>query len=161
MFHFFCLQPEGKSDPIFIKVFMKRSTKPSRDDNFAEAEINLTPLIDVVFVVLIIFIIIAPMLEVDRVELATSAETKQGSTAPESSSIAIHVKQDNTIWYGGKCVDAKQLTQLLRESRKTAGKRAPQLFQDKRAAFGTYQTVKNAVEVAGYEQMDVILNPPQ
>lgn len=138
---------------------MKRLRSSPRDYSFAEAEINLTPLIDVVFVVLIIFIIIAPMLELDRVELANAAPTQQRSTAPEQNSIAIHVKQDNTIWYGGKCVNTDQLIQLLREARKTAGSRVPQLFQDKRAAFGTYQTVKNAVEVAGYEQMDVILKP--
>jgi biopolymer transport protein ExbD len=129
-----------------------------RETNFSEAEINLTPLIDVVFVVLIIFILIAPMLELDRVELANGASTEK-SMAAESSPIVIHVKQDNTIWLGGRCVSAEQLTKLLRECRKTAGGRAPQLFQDKRAAFGTYQTVKNAVEVAGYEQMDVILKP--
>lgn len=130
-----------------------------RDNTFPEAEMNLTPLIDVVFVVLIIFILIAPMLELDRVELASAAPAKQGKEAPESSSLAIHVKQDNTIWYGGRIVSAEQLTQILREVRKMAGNRVPQLFQDKRAAFGTYQTVKNAVEVAGYEQLDIILKP--
>lgn len=136
---------------------MRRTSR--RDRTFPEAEMNLTPLIDVVFVVLIIFIIIAPMLELDRVELANAAPTKQGSTAPESSSIAIHVKQDNTIWYSGRLVTPDQLTQILREVRKASGSRVPQLFQDKRAAFGTYQNVKNAVEVAGYDQMDVILKP--
>ena len=136
---------------------MRRSYR--KNHTFPEAEMNLTPLIDVVFVVLIIFIIIAPMLELDRVELANAAPAKQGSTAPESSSVTIHVKQDNTIWYGGRLVNAEQLTQLLREVRKTSTNRIPQLFQDKRAAFGTYQTVKNAVEGAGYEQMDIILKP--
>ena len=120
---------------------------------------NLTPLIDVVFVVLIIFILIAPILELDRVELANAAPAKQGSIAPESSAITIHVKQDNTIWYGGRIVTAEQLTQILREVHKNSGNRVPQLFQDKRAAFGTYQNVKNAVEIAGYEQLDVILKP--
>lgn len=127
--------------------------------SFPEAEINLTPLIDVVFVVLIIFILIAPMLELDRVELASGPSTKKESTAPESSAITIHVKQDNTIWYGGRTVSAEQLTEILRQARRVHGGRVPQLFQDKRAAFGTYQTVKNAVEIAGYEQMDVILKP--
>jgi biopolymer transport protein ExbD len=136
---------------------MRRSFR--KDHAFPEAEMNLTPLIDVVFVVLIIFILIAPMLELDRVELANAAPAKQASTARESSSITIHVKQDNTIWYGGRMINAEQLTQILREVRKTGGSRIPQLFQDKRAAFGTYQTVKNAIEVAGYEQMDVILKP--
>ena len=129
------------------------------ENSYPEAEMNLTPLIDVLFVVLIIFILIAPMLELDRVELANAAPTKEGSMAPESSAIAIHVKQDNTIWYAGRIVTPEQLTQILRDGRKMAGNRIPQLFQDKRAAFGTYQNVKNAVEIAGYDQLDVILKP--
>ena len=125
-----------------------------------EASINLTPLIDVVFVVLIIFILIAPMLELDRVELASAAATpnKQSATA-ENSSLSIHVHADNTMWFHGKCVSAEQLTGLLKEGRKQGNHRIPQLFQDKKACFGTYQNVKNAVEMAGFEQVDVILKP--
>ena len=125
-----------------------------------EASINLTPLIDVVFVVLIIFIIIAPMLEIDRVDLASAAQTpnKQAATS-ENSSLAIHVHADNTIWFHGTCVSADQLTAILKEARTRGNHRIPQLFQDKRACFGTYQNVKNAVEMAGFEQVDVILKP--
>lgn len=125
-----------------------------------EATINLTPLIDVVFVVLIIFIIIAPMLEIDRVDLASAAPTpnKQAATS-ENNSLNIHVHQDNTIWFHGKCVTVEQLTTLLKDARRQSRGRIPQLFQDKRASFGTYQNVKNAVETAGFEQVDVILKP--
>ncbi len=125
-----------------------------------EASINLTPLIDVVFVVLIIFILIAPMLELDRVELASGAATpnKQAATS-ENSSLTIHVHPDNTIWFHGRCVSTDQLTDILKAARKQGNHRVPQLFQDKRACFGTYQNVKNAVEMAGFEQIDVILKP--
>src|SRR5690242_18987866 len=102
---------------------MRRSSRQERV--IPEAEMNLTPLIDVVFVVLIIFIIIAPMLEIDRVELANAAPTKQNAAAPESSSITIHVKQDNTIWYGGRLVTIEQLTQILRDVRKTGNRQVP------------------------------------
>ena len=137
---------------------MKRKrTVPTEHD---EATINLTPLIDVVFVVLIIFILIAPMLELDRVELATAAATpNKHSATSENSSLTIHVHSDNTIWFHGKCVHADQLTELLKQARKQGNHRIPQLFQDKRACFGTYQNVKNAVEMAGFEQVDVILKP--
>jgi len=134
---------------------MRRKLHPPEIE---EPIINLTPLIDVVFVVLIIFIIIAPMLELDRVELASAAPAKQ-STAPDSTTFTIHVHQDNTIWFNGKCVTAEQLTKLLKDVKRQGDRRIPQLFQDKRAAFGTYQNVKNAVEIAGFEQLDVILKP--
>ena len=140
---------------------MRRHKIPShRQDPFEEATINLTPLIDVVFVVLIIFIIIAPMLELDRVELAQAASTPNKQAAnPESSPVAIHVHQDNTIWFNGKCVTLDQLTILLRTVRQQGSHKIPQLFQDKRAHFGTYQNVKNAVEMAGFEELDIILQP--
>lgn len=138
---------------------MKRLRSSPRDYSFADAEINLTPLIDVVFVVLIIFIIIAPMLETDRVELADATPAGPQSLSPEQSPVAIYVKHDNTIWYGGQCVNVNQLTERLKAVRKAATSDIPQLFQDKRANFGTYQSVKNAVEAAGYTQMDIILKP--
>ncbi len=135
----------------------RKRTVPAEHE---EATINLTPLIDVVFVVLIIFILIAPMLELDRVELATGAATPNKQSAnSENSSLTIHVHPDNTIWFHGKCVTAEQLTELLKQARRQGNHRIPQLFQDKRACFGTYQNVKNAVEMAGFEQVDVILKP--
>lgn len=135
-----------------------RRTRSSKEP-LEETSVNLTPLIDVVFVVLIIFILVAPMLELDRVELATGAATphKQTAASPENGTITIHVHQDNSIWLNGKRVDEQLLISLLKEAHHLGKNRIPQLFQDKKACFGTYQTVKNAVEIAGFEQLDVIL----
>lgn len=140
---------------------MRKRYSALRDQAFEEASPNLTPLIDVVFVVLIIFILVAPMLELDRVELASGASTpnKHMAASPESSVISIHVHQDNSIWVNGKRVDEQQLIALLKEAHRLGKNRIPQLFHDKKACFGTYQTVKNAVEVAGFEQLDIILKP--
>ena len=138
---------------------MRRSRSPK--DPLEETTINLTPLIDVVFVVLIIFILVAPMLELDRIELATGAATpnKQVAASPENGTITIHVHQDNSIWFNGKRVDEQQLVSLLKEAHHLGKNRIPQLFHDKKACFGTYQTVKNAVEIAGFEQLDILLKP--
>ncbi|MBS0615156.1 MAG: biopolymer transporter ExbD [Verrucomicrobia bacterium] len=133
----------------------------TRQGEFEEATINLTPLIDVVFVVLIIFIIIAPMLELDRVELANAAPSDQRQVAatPENAGITIHVHQDNTIWLKGRQVTIEELTAGLKNLKRTSGSQIPQLFHDKRAYFGTYQSVKNAVESAGFDELDIILKP--
>lgn len=126
-----------------------------------EAAVNLTPLIDVVFVVLIMFIIIAPMLELDRIQLANASqkETKEMAIAQENSPITIRVREDNSIWFNGKIVSKEELLPLLKLAKKNHGQRTPQLFHDKKAQFGTYQSVKNAVELAGFEQLDIILQP--
>ncbi len=126
-----------------------------------EGTINLTSLIDVVFVVLIMFIIVAPMLELDRVELASHhpVETKQMAPMQDQHPLAIYVLRDNTIWFNGQAISPEQLGQLLRNARAQTPQKIPQIFHDKKAHFETYQTIKNAVEAAGFEQMDVILKP--
>lgn len=126
-----------------------------------EPQINLTPLIDVVFVALIMFIIIAPLLELDRIQLATSAQkdSKEMAVIQENSPVSIRVREDNTIWLNGKIVGPDQLLNLLKLAKKNYPNKTPQLFHDKKAHFGTYQTVKNAIELAGFEQLDIILQP--
>lgn len=130
--------------------------------SFGESDeplINLTPLIDVVFVVLIIFILVAPMLEVDRVKLAGSSEETNRPSASEPSPIAIHVREDNTIWIHEKKVSCEELFSTLCREKKKYPTQTPQLFHDKKAQFGTYQQVKNALEGAGFTELDVILQP--
>ncbi len=139
-----------------------RRNRPSLHHSPIEEDslLNLTPLIDVVFVVLIIFILIAPMLETDKIELAFShANQKKESSSLETSPITIHVREDNSIWINKKKTSATELLPLLRHAKEKHPSRIPQLFHDKKASFGTYQTIKNAVENAGFEELDVILQP--
>lgn len=126
-----------------------------------EPLLNLTPLIDVVFVVLILFILIAPMLETDKVQLAAAAttENKEKKSTPEAGPLAIYVHSDNSIWVRSKKITTEQLLTLLKQERTTHPNQTPQLFQDKKAQFGIYQQIKNAVEMAGFEELDVILEP--
>lgn len=123
-----------------------------------EPSVNLTPLIDVVFVMLIIFIVIAPLLEVDQVELARGRPSAE-NTASETSPIAVYVKADDSVWLNRQRIAISELkgrASLLRQAH--PGVR-PQVFHDRRAHFGTYQQVKNGMEEAGFDQMDILLNP--
>lgn len=126
-----------------------------------EPTVNLTPLIDVVFVILIMFIVIAPLLELDHIELADSAKTSvdASKSVQETSPIAIHVRQDNTVWFNQQQVDFNQLTAELRQAKVKFPKATPQVFHDRKAQFGTYQCIKNCAEEAGFSQLDIILKP--
>jgi len=113
-------------------------------------------------VILIMFIVIAPLLELDKVELAEAASDtydKGTTSVQESSPIAIHVRKDNTIWFNKQIVSTEQLIVLLKEAKIRYPQAQPQLYHDRMAHFGTYQSIKNAVERAGYTQLDVILKP--
>lgn len=131
----------------------------SYDDNPDEGTVNLTPLIDVVFVVLIMFILVAPLVELDRITLAPATAEKKPDmiSFQEGAPIKIHVYADNTIWLNGAPVTIEELPSFLKRAYQRLPNTRPQLYHDKTAYFGTYQSVKNAVESAGFESLDVIL----
>ncbi len=133
---------------------MKRRFREKRD--LDENLINLTPLIDVVFVVLIAFILVAPLLEVDHVDLAPATISSE-SNLSKKSSLCIYVREDNSIWINHRKVLEKDLFPALKEAKIKFPQVVPQLYQDRKAAFGTYQTVKGAAERAGFDKIDLIL----
>lgn len=122
-----------------------------------ESQINLTPLIDVVFVILIMFIVVAPILEIDKVELAEGISAQ--NTVEKASHLTLHVYEDDTISINQRPVTLKQLALVLDQAHTRFPDERPQLYQDKRATFGTYQEVKNLLTKAGFEELDVILKP--
>jgi biopolymer transport protein ExbD len=140
---------------------MKRSLSLLKSDLEEDANVNLTPLIDVVFVVLIMFILIAPLVEMDRIQLAGGGNQKKGdmTTFHENGEIKIHVYKDNTVWLNGVPIELSELTKELTRLYHMSPTHSPQIFHDREAYFGTYQSVKNAAEAAGFQSLDVILKP--
>ncbi len=140
---------------------MRRRITASQSQNDEETLINLTPLIDVVFVMLIMFIVVAPILELDQVELAKGGSKAKeiSSSIEEKRSITLHIKKDNTIFLNKQQVSLDKLRPLLKEAKKRYPKDIPMLFNDKKSHFGTYQEVKNALEDVGFPDMDIVLTP--
>lgn len=133
----------------------------SKHSTLEEPTVNLTPLIDVVFVILIMFIVIAPLLELDRVELASGPSTAIASisSVQENSPITIHVGSDNTIRLNNELVTSGNLAIELKKAKAKYPRAHPQVFHDQKAYFGTYQMIKNAAEEAGFSTIDMILKP--
>lgn len=125
-----------------------------------EALLNLTPLIDVIFVILVMFMLVAPMLNLDEIDLA-NAQTTSGlsSTQADKNPIRIQVKQDNSIVLNERKITLQELHDALPKLKALHPSACPIVFHDKRAQFGTYQSLKNEIEGAGFEQMQIVLKP--
>ena len=76
-----------------------------------------------------------------------------------SSPLAISIRADNSIWFHGKPTSLLELERVLKKEKALHPGDTPQLIPDKNAHFGTYQAVKNTLELCGFEQMDVVLQP--
>lgn len=124
-----------------------------------EPTINLTPLIDVVFVVLIMFIIIAPILEKDRIELSKNPSTQKAAKIDKTSQISIHVTAQNQIYLNKALVTPAMLQSSLSRLYKTHPDAVPQVYYDKKAYFEFFEPIKYALENAGFSDMDLILEP--
>ena len=84
---------------------MRRSSTFSSSDESAQSEIDLTPMLDVVFIMLIFFIVTASFIkeagiEVDRPEAITAEQKK-------SAKILVAVSANNEIWIDKRQVDPR------------------------------------------------------
>jgi len=82
---------------------MRRIAKQQEGDG---AEIDLTPMLDVVFIMLIFFIVVASFIKEAGVEVNRPDDNQQ--TDPEDSiSIVVEVAADNQIWMENRRVDVR------------------------------------------------------
>ena len=134
----------------------RRSFLIHQEESHDDGLINLTPLIDVVFVILISFILLAPMLEMEKVTLAEGLPGKQSLN---SNGIAIILTENNSILLNRKKVSLSELPSELRQLKQRYPREPLRFFPDRRAQFGSYQEIKNIAEYSGFEEMDVVLTP--
>jgi biopolymer transport protein ExbD len=117
-------------------------------------EINVTPFIDVMLVLLIIFMVAAPLSTVDiGVDLPVS--TAKPQPRPDKP-IFLTIKADQTLILGDQPVAASRLGQALDAA--THADRQKRLFlrADKRVAYGELMRVMNMLRSAGYLKVALV-----
>ena len=110
------------------------------DEEFAEAhEINVTPFIDVMLVLLIIFMVAAPLSTVDLpIDLPTSTATPQKK--PDKP-VYVSIKPDLTLWIGEKSVKRADLVAVLDAQAESNPERLVFVRADRAVAYGDLMDV--------------------
>lgn len=123
--------------------------KEGADDDLAENhEINVTPFIDVMLVLLIIFMVAAPLATVD-IKVDLPASTAKPAPRPEKP-VFLSVKADQRLFLGDDEVKAETLGATL--DAKTQGKKDTTIFfqADKSVDYATLMEVMDQLREAGY-----------
>lgn len=125
------------------------------DSDVEENIVNLTPLIDVLFVVLISFILIAPMLKIDQITLTET--TQELPSLSKKGPIRILLKKDGSLLLNQQKVNFAILEKKLNDNKNK--QIPPQILPDKDLPFYQYQKIKDLVQSCGFTEIDVVLQP--
>lgn len=83
---------------------MRKLAKQKEEDG---AEIDLTPMLDVVFIMLIFFIVVASFIKEAGIEVNRPDNSK--SDPSDATSILVNIRSDNQIWMENRRVDVRSV----------------------------------------------------
>jgi biopolymer transport protein TolR len=131
-----------------------REGEPPRE-NKVKADINVTPLVDVVLVLLIIFMVVTPIIASGvPVELPKTANHSR--KPDDGKDIIIAVTANKAVYVAGRPVAAPaEVTRLVEEERRRHPEKTAFVKADHRATYGAVREVMEAVHKAGLD--DVML----
>ena len=121
------------------------------------SNINVTPMVDVMLVLLIIFMVITPMLQNKvSIDLATVVNPSSMPDADKEDAIVVAVTRDGAVYLGQNRVDPGELGSLVRD--KLADKTDKTIFirADRRAQFKAVEDAIDDVRTAGVETVDLL-----
>jgi biopolymer transport protein TolR len=119
-------------------------------------EINVTPLVDVMLVLLIVFMVTAPLLTTGlRIDLP---EVKAAQTPVKDARLLVTITKEERVLFGEKDVTGR-IDQALKESRRVQTERELFIRADKEARYGTVATVVAAARNSGVESLNLLVQP--
>ena len=125
----------------------------------ALADINITPLVDVVLVLLLIFMLTAPVLQSGVI--VAIPKTRSVNQLTEERMV-VTIDKDQNVFLQDKPVNVNDLPNLLKSvGTGPVTKRIIYLRADERVPFGAFASVMDAVKQAGITDISIVTRPIQ
>jgi biopolymer transport protein ExbD/biopolymer transport protein TolR len=120
------------------------------------AEINVTPLVDVVLVLLIIFMISAPVLQSGIDVSVPKTRTVKEITEQR---LVLTIDRSQQVFLGDRPVNIHELAQKLHQQGTDPAHQVIYLRADENVPFGAFASVMDAVKQAGITKISIVTQP--
>jgi biopolymer transport protein TolR len=123
------------------------------------SDINVTPFVDVMLVLLIIFMVAAPLLtSTVPIDLP---KANAAVTAAETKPLEVSVNRAGEIWIGDEAYPIEEVASKLAAIAKTGYDERILIRGDKTADYGTVMNVMAEISSAGYKNIGLVGLPQQ
>jgi biopolymer transport protein ExbD/biopolymer transport protein TolR len=120
------------------------------------ADINITPLVDVVLVLLVIFMITAPVLQ-----SGIEVNVPKTRTVREMTEVrmVVTIDHDQKVFLGDEPINIHELGRKLQQAGKDPAHEVIYLRADQTVPFGAFASVMDAVKQAGITNVSIVTQP--
>jgi biopolymer transport protein TolR len=131
-------------------------TTPKGRTHTSLSEINVTPFVDVVLVLLVIFMLTAPILESGiEVDLPKTRTVKVVS----EEKVVVTIDKRQTIYVGNDAVNIHRLGSYVLDQLKGAGETPVFIRCDQNVPFGAFAQVIDALKQANLTNLNIVTEP--
>jgi biopolymer transport protein TolR len=130
----------------------------SQRDGTTISQINVTPLVDVMLVLLVIFMVTAPIIQQGvQVNLP---QAKAGAIPGTEELLVVSIAKNGRIYLNDNAVTSAELGQKLRAIRKLQGDKQVYLRADQDVRYGVVMKTIAEIKQAGIERLGMVTRPP-
>ena len=131
-------------------------TAPNGRTQIALADINITPLVDVVLVLLIIFMVTAPVLQ-SGIEVNVP-KTRTVKEVTEER-LVISIDKQQRVFLGNNPININSIAAVLKQKVRDPAHQSIYLRADEDVPFGAFATVMDAVKQSGITNVSIVTQP--
>ena len=120
------------------------------------SQLNLTSMVDIIFMLLIIVIITAPLM---HAQVDLSLPKSSAAKVADESTITISIKRDGSVFLGNTRISIEKLPRLLWKLRQERRLTSVALRADEKVEYGIVMEVIGAIKDAGIEDLGLVALP--
>ena len=112
-----------------------------------DAEINITPMLDIVFIMLIFFIVTTSFTKETGASIVKPVAAQ--AVALQNGTILIGVKSNDDIWMSKRLIELREVRSMVEQAKAENPKGSVVIVADKDSRIGTVTQVMDQVRLAG------------